>query len=97
MSLLEENIACYHDPVIGKDILREAGTEKVLRIKEKIDELDYIKSRNSVNQKPPLWGWPSGIAVKFVCSASAARGSLVWILGAVLHTTYQAMLWCHPT
>ena len=38
-------------------------------------------------------GWPSGIVVKFVCSASAAQGSRVQILGMDLHTTHQAMLW----
>ena len=35
--------------------------------------------------------------VKFVCSASAARGSLVQIQGADLHTAGQAMLWRCPT
>ena len=37
-------------------------------------------------------GQPGGIVVKFPCSASAAWGSLVWILGTDLLTTYQAML-----
>ena len=32
-----------------------------------------------------------------MCSASAARVSLVKILGTDLHTTHQAMLWRHPT
>ena len=30
------------------------------------------------------WGWPSGVVVRFVCSASAAWGSQVWILGVDL-------------
>ena len=30
---------------------------------------------------------------KLAHSASAAQGSLLWIPGADLHTTYQAMLW----
>ena len=40
---------------------------------------------------------PSGAAVKCACSASAAQGSPVWIPGANLHTTHQAMLWRCPT
>ena len=42
-------------------------------------------------------GQPGGVVVKFTLSASAAWGSLVWILGADLHTTHQAKLWQHPT
>ena len=38
-------------------------------------------------------GWPSGIVVKLVHSASAALGSEVQIPGVDLHATYQAMLW----
>ena len=34
--------------------------------------------------------------VNFACSALAAQGSQVWIPGADLHTTYQAMLWRCP-
>ena len=40
-------------------------------------------------------GWPCGQVVKFVCSASAAWGLQVHILGPILHTVYQAMLWWH--
>ena len=36
---------------------------------------------------------PGGIALKFASSISAARGSLVQILGADICTTYEAMLW----
>ena len=43
------------------------------------------------------WGQPGAIAVKFACSALAARGSLVRILGADLRTAHQAMLWRRPT
>ena len=42
-------------------------------------------------------GRPSGAVVKFTCSALAAWGLWVWILGADLHTGHQAMLWRHPT
>ena len=42
-------------------------------------------------------GQPSGIVVRFTHSASAAQGLPVWIPGADLHTTYQPMLWQHPT
>ena len=42
-------------------------------------------------------GQPGGIVVKFAHSASVAQGSQVWILGADLHTTHQAVLWWHPT
>ena len=38
-------------------------------------------------------GQPGGIAVELVHSTLAAWGSWVWILGADLHTAYQAMLW----
>lgn len=34
--------------------------------------------------------------VKFAHSASVARGSQVWILGADLHTAHQVKLWWHP-
>ena len=36
---------------------------------------------------------PSGKVVKFLLSALATWCLLVWILGAALHTAYQAMLW----
>ena len=44
-------------------------------------------------------GWPSGVAVKFMCStlAALARGLWVQILGADLYTAHQAMLRLHPT
>ena len=38
-------------------------------------------------------GLPGGVAVEPKCSTSEARGSPVWIPGAELFTTYQAMLW----
>ena len=44
-------------------------------------------------QKKANTGQPSGAAVTFARSALAARGSLVQILGADLHTAYQAVLW----
>ena len=44
-----------------------------------------------------FWGQPGGVEVKFACSTSAAWGSWVQILGADLHTAYQAMLWQCPT
>ena len=41
--------------------------------------------------------WPGGVVVKFVCSASVALVSLVWIPGMDLHAAGQAMLWQHPS
>ena len=35
--------------------------------------------------------------VKFACSALAAQGLWVLILGSDLHIAHQAMLWQHPT
>ena len=42
-------------------------------------------------------GQPSGVVVTFTCSASAAWGLRVWILGPDLHIAHQTMLWWHPT
>ena len=42
-------------------------------------------------------GQPDGVVVKFAHSALAAWGLQVWILGADLCTSHQAMLWRHPT
>ena len=42
---------------------------------------------------PGSWDWPSGTVVKFTCSVLVAQDSLVWILGADVHTADQAMLW----
>ena len=44
-----------------------------------------------------LGGQPSGLVVKFVHSALGTQGSRVWIPGMDLRTTYQALLWWHPT
>ena len=41
--------------------------------------------------------WPSGTGVGFVCSALAAWGSWIWIVGTDLHTAHHAMLWWQPT
>ena len=41
-------------------------------------------------------GQPGGIVVKFMHSASVVQGSQIWILGADLHTTQQAMLRWRP-
>ena len=41
-----------------------------------------------LSKKTFSWGQPSSIAVMFMRSTSAAQGSLVWILGADLHTAY---------
>ena len=38
-------------------------------------------------------GQPSGIVVKYTCSASAAQGSQVRIPGMDLHTAHQTKLW----
>ena len=39
--------------------------------------------------KIKLQGWPCGVLVKFVCSASAAQGLWVWILGVDLHIAWS--------
>ena len=50
-----------------------------------------------MTQKSEIGGWPGGVVVKFAHSASAARGSQVWIQGADLYIVCQAILcWC-PT
>ena len=41
--------------------------------------------------------WPGGVVVKFACSASAAQGSPVQILGVDPLTAHQARLWQPPT
>ena len=38
------------------------------------------------------WGWPGGVAVKFMCLAFAAQGSRVEILTMDVHGAYQIML-----
>ena len=38
-------------------------------------------------------GLPGGVVVKFATSTSVAGGSPVQILGADIHTAYEAMLW----
>ena len=48
-------------------------------------------------QKRKFSGQALGMLVKFARSASVAQGWCVWILGADLHTSHQAMLWQHPT
>lgn len=35
----------FHELVVGKDILLEQDTKKVLKVKGRTDELDYIKLR----------------------------------------------------
>ena len=51
------------------------------------------KSPEGGCQKQENKDWPHGQVVKFMHSASAARGSPVQILGTDLHTAHQAMLW----
>ena len=46
----------------------------------------------SFSFKTIYWGWPPVIVVKFMCSALAAQGLWVWILGTDLYTACQAML-----
>ena len=43
-----------------------------------------------------LWGWPSGIVVKFACSTLMAQSSWVQISGVDIHIAHQAMLWWCP-
>ena len=40
---------------------------------------------------------PGGAVIKFTCSAFAAWGLLVWILGMDLQAAHQPMLWQCPT
>ena len=42
-------------------------------------------------------GWPGGTAVKYACSASAAQGSLVRILGADVALLVKPCCGGHPT
>ena len=44
-----------------------------------------------------MGGWPSGTAVKFVCSALAAQGLLVQILGTDLALLIKPCCGRHPT
>ena len=53
-----------------------------------MEQVDIKRKKNFKKR-----GQPSGTGVKFPHSISAAKGSLVQILAADLHTTYQAMLW----
>ena len=52
-----------------------------------LSNIDFHLSKNIFR------GRPAGTAVKFACSALAARGSQVRILGVDLGTACQAMLW----
>ena len=49
--------------------------------------------KKNIGKKECDEGPAGGAVVKFACSASAAWGSLVQILGVELRTTRQAMLW----
>ena len=53
---------------------------------------NYSKMKSSFKKIREV-GQANGEAVNFAGSPLAAQGSLVWISGADLHTTYQAMLW----
>jgi hypothetical protein len=46
VKILEENIEYLHDVWVGKDFLNMP--QKALDIKEKIDNLDFIKIKSSV-------------------------------------------------
>lgn len=52
VKILEENIEYLHDVWVGKDFLNMP--QKALDIKEKIDNLDFIKIKSSVYWKMPL-------------------------------------------
>ena len=58
-----------------------------------IYNLNDREFKMAIIKKLNEWGWPGGAAVKFARSASAARGSLVQILGMDEGTACQAMLW----
>ena len=64
---------------LHKNLSSIADTVKVSKIKSFL--LSGFKHQRSI-----YWGWPGGIAVKFVHSASVAQSSPVWIPGADLRT-----------
>ena len=70
--------------------------EEFLRKVSKLHKGYTISGRPSPHKKR-FRGGPSGVVVKSMHSASAARGSQAWILCTDLHTTQQIMLWQHPT
>ena len=76
-----------HPSAWRKDLRTKFDIFKLLSLALlEIDLLSMIKI-------PKIWGWLDGVVVKFTCSASAAWGSQVRILGMDLHTAHQPMLW----
>ena len=63
---------------------------KIYKYTEKLSSKIYVT-------KLWQWGWPEGIAVRFMRSASVVWGLWVQIPGKDLHTAHQAMLWQHLT
>ena len=61
---------------------------------EKEREREREKRKEVTKEKR---GQPHGIVAKFARCTLAPWGLWVWIPGADLHTTHQAVLWQHPT
>uniref|UniRef100_A0A9L0J6P8 Uncharacterized protein n=1 Tax=Equus asinus TaxID=9793 RepID=A0A9L0J6P8_EQUAS len=77
--------SCFVD--LSKLILKFIWRGKRVRITNAtLKEKNEAEGLTLLNFKTYCRGWPRGAAVKFTRSASAAWGSLVWILGADLHT-----------
>ena len=75
---------------INLDILVE---KKTCLTNKNLTIYAFLKPEIYCLKKKLIRGQPSGIVVKSTCSASAAQGLPVQILGSVLHTAQQAMLW----
>ncbi|XP_058403315.1 5-phosphohydroxy-L-lysine phospho-lyase isoform X2 [Diceros bicornis minor] len=73
----------------GEDLNLGMGTGKKRKGQRTGEEQLTVTSQ----KRASLRGRPCGVVVKFTHSASAARGSQVWIPGADRCTTCQAMLW----
>ena len=65
-------------PLCPGKTLPETSTRKALSLLLQEKNQSHIKNL-------PFWGRPRGQMVKFVCSASEAQGSWVWILDVDLH------------
>ena len=85
----------HHRPVH----IEGEGSGKFLEehIRQEILMLPSLENMHFHIKNICFWGQPSDVALKFICSAVAARGSLVWILGTDPRTSYQAMLCGRPT
>ena len=63
-----------------------------------LTQLHFLFVRGTLKKKyQGHWGWPGGAVVKFTCSASVARGSLVQIPGLDLALLIKPCCGRHPT